>query len=154
MPNWNQVTLVGRLTKDTDLRYLPSNTAVCALSIAINRFWRNQQGEKQEETTFIDCEAFAKTAELIHQHLRKGSHILIVGRLRQDQWTDKEGQNRSKLKVIVESFQFIDSRPAADAETAPAASARSPMNTARSAMGKAPVATQTHQPVGEEDIPF
>jgi single-strand DNA-binding protein len=110
MPNLNKVMLMGNLTRDPELRYLPSNMAVVGLGLAVNRRWRNQQGEQQEETTFVDCEAFGKTAELLNQYLKKGRPVYLEGRLKLDQWQDREGGNRSKLKVIVENFQFIDSR--------------------------------------------
>tara|TARA_Y100001954_G_scaffold39939_1_gene40087 strand:+ start:190 stop:687 length:498 start_codon:yes stop_codon:yes gene_type:complete len=102
--------LMGNLTRDPELRYLPSNMAVVGLGLAVNRRWRNQQGEQQEETTFVDCEAFGKTAELLNQYLKKGRPVYLEGRLKLDQWQDREGGNRSKLKVIIENFQFIDSR--------------------------------------------
>jgi single-strand DNA-binding protein len=110
MPNLNKVMLMGNLTRDPELRYLPSNMAVVGLGLAVNRRWRNQQGEQQEETTFIDCEAFGKQAEVINQYLKKGRPVYLEGRLKLDQWQDRDGNNRSKLKVIVESFQFIDNR--------------------------------------------
>ena len=110
MANLNRVLLMGNLTRDPELRHLPSNTAVVRLGLAVNRRWRNQQGEQQEETTFVDCEAFGRQAEVINQYLRKGRPIFIEGRLRLDQWQDKDGNNRSKMKVIVENFQFVDSR--------------------------------------------
>lgn len=111
MPNLNRVMLMGNLTRDPELRHLPSNIAVVNLGLAINRRWRNQQGEQQEETTFVECEAYGKTAEVINQYLRKGRPLFVEGRLKLDQWQDKEGHNRSKLKVVVETFQFVDSRP-------------------------------------------
>ena len=111
MPNLNKVMLMGNLTRDPELRYLPSNMAVVGIGLAVNRRWRNQQGEQQEETTFLDCEAFGKTAELLNQYLKKGRPVYLEGRLKLDQWQDREsGGNRSKLKVIIENFQFIDSR--------------------------------------------
>jgi single-strand DNA-binding protein len=105
--NFNRTIIAGNLTRDPELRYLPSNSAVVALSIAVNRKWKNQQGQPQEEVSYIDCEAFGKTAETINQYFRKGQPIFIEGRLKLDQWTDKEGQKRSKLKVIAESFSFV-----------------------------------------------
>ena len=75
MPNLNKVMLMGNLTRDPELRYLPSNMAVVGLGLAVNRRWRNQQGEQQEETTFIDCEAFGKQAEVINQYLKKGLEL-------------------------------------------------------------------------------
>jgi single-strand DNA-binding protein len=111
MANFNKVLLMGNLTRDPEMRYLPSNTPVVGFGLAVNRRFRRQDGEQGEETTFVDCEAFARTAELINQYLRKGRPIFIEGRLKLDQWQDREtGGNRSKLKVIVENFQFVDSR--------------------------------------------
>jgi len=112
MPNLNRVTLMGNLTRDPELRTLPSGNAVAALGLAINRRWKNQQGEQQEETTFVDCEAFGKTAEVLAQYLKKGRPVYIEGRLKLDMWEDKEGGKRSKMKVIVDNFQFIDSKQA------------------------------------------
>jgi single-strand DNA-binding protein len=110
MPNLNRVMLMGNLTRDPELRYTPNGTAICKLGLAVNRRWRTQQGEQQEETTFVDCDSFGKQAEILNQYLRKGRPVFIEGRLRLDQWQDKQGGNRSKLMVVVENFQFIDSR--------------------------------------------
>ena len=158
MPNLNRVLLMGNLTRDPELRYLPSNTPVVSLGLAVNRRWRNQQDQQQEETTFVDCEAFGRSAEVINQYLRKGRPIFIEGRLRLDQWQDREGQNRSKLKVVVENFQFVDSRGGDGARDD--AAGHSGSNT--SSRSAAPVAAsasvnaagQAHQPVEEDDIPF
>lgn len=156
MPNLNRVLLMGNLTRDPELRYLPSNAAVVNLGLAVNRRWRNQQGEQQEETTFVDCEAYGKTAEVINQYLRKGRPIFIEGRLRFDQWQDKEGHNRSKLKVVVESFQFVDSRGSGGGEggdeggaprSAPAPRRAAPQGAA------APVSPDS-PPINDDDIPF
>jgi single-strand DNA-binding protein len=116
MPNLNRVMLMGNLTRDPELRHTPSNQAVVQLSIAVNRRWTNQQGQPQEEVTFIDCEAWGKTAETINQYLRKSKPIFIEGRLKLDQWQDKEGHNRSKLKVVVDTFQFIQSKTKEDSD--------------------------------------
>ncbi len=103
---------MGNLTRDPELRYTPNtNTAVANIGLAVNRRWRNSQtNEMQEETTFVDCEAWGRTAEVLNQYLRKGRPVYLEGRLKLDQWQDKEGQNRSKIKVVVETFEFIDSR--------------------------------------------
>jgi single-strand DNA-binding protein len=108
MANYNKVLLMGNLTRDPELRYLPSNTPVCQIGLAVNRRFRRQDGEQGEETCFIDCEAFARPAEIINQYCRKGRPLFIEGRLRLDQWQDRDGNNRSKLKVVIENFQFID----------------------------------------------
>lgn len=162
MPNLNRVMLMGNLTRDPELRYLPSNIPVVSIGLAVNRRWRNQQGEQQEETTFVDCEGFGRTAELINQYLKKGRPVFIDGRLKLDQWQDKEGHNRSKLKVVIENFQFIDSRSSDDssASSAEGYPGRSQpqgggaAGTAAPRPGGAPVGNDAHRPVAEDDIPF
>lgn len=110
MPNLNSVQLMGNLTRDPQLSYTPKGTAVTKLGLAINRKWKSDMGEAKEEVTFVDCDAFGKTAEAIAQYLKKGRPIFIQGRLKLDQWDDKQsGQKRSKLGVVIESFQFLDS---------------------------------------------
>lgn len=111
MPNLNKVMLMGNLTRDVELRTLPSGQSVGVFAIAVNRSWTGQDGEKREEVTFVDCDAWGKTAEIMAKYLSKGRPVYVEGRLRQDTWDDKEtGQKRSKMKVVVESFQFIDSK--------------------------------------------
>lgn len=111
MPNYNKVILMGNLTRDPEVRYTSSGTAIAKLGIAVNRYWRNQEGQQQEEATFVDVDAFGKQAETIGQYLKKGRPIMVEGRLKLDQWDDKQtGQKRSKLGVTLENFQFLDSR--------------------------------------------
>ena len=108
MANVNTVILIGTLTRDPELKYLPKGTAVAQVSLAINRTWSDDSGTKKEEVTFVDVDVFGRTAENVGQYMRKGSPILIEGRLRLDQWDDKQtGQKRSKLKVIGESMQML-----------------------------------------------
>ena len=93
------------------MRYTSSGTAIAKLGIAINRYWSNKDGQKQEETTFVDVDAFGRQAETIGQYLKKGRPIMVEGRLKLDQWDDKQtGQKRSKLGVVLDRFEFIDSR--------------------------------------------
>ena len=99
---------MGNLTRDPELRYTPKGTAVAKLGLAVNRSWRNAEGQQQDETTFVDVDAFGKQAETLGQYMQKGRPILIEGRLKLDQWEDKNtGQNRSKLGVILEKFSFV-----------------------------------------------
>jgi single-strand DNA-binding protein len=136
--NFNRVFLGGNLTRDPELRHLPnSNTAVCKFGLAINRKFRTADGQQKEEVTFVDCDCFGKTAEMIAQYLRKGRPLFVEGHLKLDQW-EKDGVKQSRLKVVVDSFQFVDAKPES-AGQAPKAAARP--------------ATK-HEPVGEEDIPF
>ncbi len=102
---------MGNLTRDPEVRYTSSGTAIAKLGLAVNRYYRNQEGQQQEETTFVDVDAFGKQAETIGQYLKKGRPIMVEGRLKLDQWDDKQtGQKRSKLGVTLENFQFLDSR--------------------------------------------
>lgn len=156
MPNLNKVMLMGNLTRDPELRYTPSNTPVATIGLAVNRRWRNQQGEQQEETTFVDCEAWGKTAEVLNQYLKKGRPIFVEGRLRLDQWQDKEGNNRSKLKVVVESFEFLDSggRGGDDQQQQRGPSSRGSAPRQQPQDMPAGRGGPTHHPVEEDDIPF
>jgi single-strand DNA-binding protein len=107
MSNFNRVILVGNLTRDPQLSFTPSNTPVCEFGLAVNRRYRDRDGNQKEETCFVDLNAYGRQGETINQYMRKGRAILIEGRLRHRQWTSKEGQNRSKLDVIVENFTFL-----------------------------------------------
>ena len=111
MASFNKVLLMGNLTRDPQLKYLPSQTAVAEFGLACNRKFRTANGEDREEVTFVDVTAFGKQAEVINQYMNKGKPIFIEGRLKYDQWEDKQGGGkRSKLTVVVDNFQFIGSR--------------------------------------------
>jgi single-strand DNA-binding protein len=109
----NRVTLLGNLTRDVELRTAGS-TAVGGFGIAINRKWKDAQGQAKEEVTFVDCEAWGKTAENIAKYFAKGRQILVEGRLKLDQW-EKDGQKHSKLKVVVDTFHFTGNKADAPA---------------------------------------
>ena len=109
--NVNKVTLAGRLTRDPETRYTNSGTAITDISLAVSRFYKNEAGETRDETDFIDVTAFGRSAEIIQKHLHKGNPLFVEGRLKLDQWDDKQtGAKRSKLKVIAESMQFVGPR--------------------------------------------
>ena len=110
MANFNKVLLIGNLTRDPELKHTPSNQAVATIGLAVNRTYNTKDGEKREETTFVDCEAWGRQAEVMSQYLAKGRPVMIEGRLKLDQWKDKDGNNRSKLRVVVENFQFLGGR--------------------------------------------
>jgi len=118
MANYNKVILAGNLTRDPQLSYTPSQTPVTEFGLAINRRWRGQDGQQREETCFVDCQCFGRQAEIINQYMSKGRSILLEGRLHFSSWEDKTGQKRNKLRVIVERFQFLDSRQAGAADRA------------------------------------
>ena len=108
--SFNKVMLMGNLTRDVEIRHTGSNTAVGNFGIAVNRRYKTQSGEQREEVTFVDCEAWGRTAEVMSQYLSKGRSVFIEGRLKLDQWEDRNGGGkRSKLSVVVENFQFVDS---------------------------------------------
>jgi single-strand DNA-binding protein len=111
MANFNKVFLMGNLTRDVDMRYTPGGLAIAQLGLAINRKFRDTKtNEMREEVTFVDVDVFGKQAETAHQYLSKGRPVFIEGRLKLDQWDDKQtGQKRSKLKVVAERFQFLGS---------------------------------------------
>ena len=111
MPSFNQVILLGNVTRDPQLRQLPSQTVVAEFGLACNRRYRTADGEEREEATFVDCTAFGRQAEVISQYCQKGKPVFIQGRLKYDTWDDKQtGARRSKHSVIVENFQFVGSR--------------------------------------------
>ncbi|MEQ8316390.1 MAG: single-stranded DNA-binding protein [Phycisphaerales bacterium] len=107
--SYNRVLLMGNLTRDVEVRHTSQNMAIAKMGLAVNRKFKTQSGENREEVTFVDCDAFGRTAEVMAQYLRKGSPVFIEGRLKLDQWQDQQGNKRNKLFVVVESFQFVDS---------------------------------------------
>src|SRR6185503_9882607 len=111
MASFNKVILAGNLTRDPELRYTPKGTAVCRFGLAVNRNWTSETGETKEEVTFIDIDAFGRQAEVVAQYMKKGRPLLVEGRLKLDQWEDKNThQKQSKLRVVLEGFSFLDSR--------------------------------------------
>ncbi len=112
MANLNKVMLMGNLTRDPEVRYTPKGTAVAEVGLAINRFFSAENGEKREETTFVDVTLWGRQAEIAGEYLKKGRPVFIEGRLQLDTWDDKQsGQKRSKLKVVAENLQLMGARP-------------------------------------------
>ena len=107
MSNFNKIMLMGNLTRDVDLKTLPSGTHVADFAIATSRKFKRQDGEQGEETLFVDCSAFGRTGEVIAQYLGKGSPIFVEGRLKLDQWESPDGGKRSKHTVVVDRFEFL-----------------------------------------------
>lgn len=153
MANFNKVILAGNLTRDPELKYTPKGTAVAAIGMAINRTWKGEDGQSKEEVTFVDVDAFGRTAEVIAQYLKKGRPILIEGRLKYDTWEDKQsGQKKSKLRVVCESFQFLDSGNRGEAGGAAAEAPRS--RPAAPSKPAAEGAESDSPPHEEDDVPF
>lgn len=160
--NFNKVFLMGNLTRDVEVRQLPGGGSVANIGLAVNRRFKTQDGQQREEVTFVDCEAWGRTAEVMAQYLAKGRPVFIEGRLRLDQWQDKDGGNRSKLKVIIENFQFVDSR---GGDEGGGGGTGGGQVYSRSGGGRAPASGQGgggghsgssggYEPIDEDDIPF
>jgi len=155
MANFNKVILAGNLTRDPELRYTPKGVAIAHISLAINRTWKNEAGETKEEVTFVEVDAFGRQAEVIGQYMKKGRPFLVEGRLKLDQWEDKNThQKQSKLKVVLEGFSFIDSKgpdSSLPPETArPRLAAAPPETPPPAGPGPGPEAP----PAEEDDVPF
>ncbi len=157
MANYNKVILIGNLTRDPELRFTPKGTAIARIGVAINRSWKTDTGETREETTFVDVDAFGRQAETIGQYMKKGRPIMIEGRLKYDTWEDKQtSQKRSKLSVVLEAFQFIDSggsRASSDETASPEPRVRSSAPAAPAPAAAQPP-TGTEEPPTEDDVPF
>ena len=111
MASFNSVTLVGNVTRDPQVKYLSSGSAVCEFGVAMNSKYKTKDGQQKEEVTFVDVTYFGKVAEVCGQYLHKGSSVLVNGRLKSDSWEDKTtGQKRSKLVVIGEGMQMLGGR--------------------------------------------
>lgn len=141
MANFNKVILCGNLVRDPELKYTPNGKAVCKFGIAINRSWTTESGEKKEDVTFVDIDCFGRQAEVVAQYLKKGRPLLLEGRLKLDQWDDKQtGQKRSRLGVVMESFSFMDAgKDNASAKPKPATPAAAPA---------------AQSPIDNDDVPF
>jgi single-strand DNA-binding protein len=124
MASFNKVILIGNLTRDVELKYLPKGTAVCNLSMAVNRRWKTEAGEEKEDVYFAECKAFGKQAETLAQYVRKGHPLMVEGRLTREEWDDKKtGDKRSTTRIMIETFQFLKGRDEGDA---PAPRAQAP----------------------------
>ena len=110
MANLNRVFLIGNLTRDPELRYIPSGTAVATFGMAMNRVYTTQDGERKEEVCFVDVVTWSKTAENCANYLAKGRLVFVEGRLQFDSWETEDGQKRSKLRVVADRVQFLGGR--------------------------------------------
>ena len=152
MASLNKVFLIGRLTRDPELRYTPNGTAVADLRLAVNDNYSDRDGKRVDRTLFVDVVAWQRQAETASEYLSKGSSMFVEGRLQMDEWENKEGEKRSKIRVVARNIQFLGSRgdgegggrrPAQPEGAGQAAPAGPPP-------GKAPGSAD----VGEDDIPF
>jgi single-strand DNA-binding protein len=152
MASFNKVILAGNLTRDPELRYTPKGTAVAKIGLAVNRTWTAEDGQKKEEVNFIDVEAWGRQGEVIAQYMKKGRPLLVEGRLKLDSWEDKTTKQKvSKLKVVLESFSFIDSK-GGDGGAPEAPSAPRPSRPAAPAPTAEPL--EGDGPPESDDVPF
>jgi len=152
MASFNKVILMGNLTRDPELRYTPKGTAVAKLGLAVNRTWKTETGETKEEVLFVDIEAFSRQAETIGQYLKKGSPVLVEGRLRMDTWDDKQtNQKRSKILVSAENVRFLGSGPPREGGGPEVARSR-PATAAPASAGAGEPAAE--EPPADDDVPF
>lgn len=122
MASLNKVMLIGNLTRDPELRVTPKGTAICQFGLAVNRQFKDESGATRDETTFVDIEAWGKQGETVAKYLTKGRPLFVEGRLKLDSWDDKTtGQKRSKMKVVLENFQFLGGREGGEGGGAPRA---------------------------------
>ena len=139
MPSYNQVLLMGNVTRDPQLKQLPNGSSVADFGLATNRKYRTAAGEDKEETCFVDCAAFGKQAEVIHQYCQKGKPLFVEGRLKYETWEDaKTGAKRSKLSVVVENFQFVGARDSEGGTATDASGKERPWRTAEQSGAAAP----------------
>lgn len=167
MANYNKIILMGNLTRDPQLSYLPSQTPVVEIGLAVNRRWKDQQGQQREDTCFIDCRCYGRQAEIINQYMRKGRPLLVEGRLELDQWEAQDGSKRSKHRVFIERFSFVDGQGGqggqgggggggnyAPRQAPPAQNPPSQQQPPQQNNNNAGPEYYNDDPTGSEDIPF
>ena len=110
MASLNKVLLIGNLTRDPEVRMMTNGRPVCNFGLALNRSYKDSEGNRKEETTFVDVECFGPRAEAVARFFTKGRAIFVEGRLKLDQWETKEGEKRSAIRVVLDNFEFVDSR--------------------------------------------
>jgi len=141
---YQQITLVGNLGSDPEMRYTPSGVPVASFSLAVNKTWTGQDGQKQDKTTWFRVTTWRKTAEIVSQYLNKGSKVLVIGELEDARtWTDRDGNHRASLEVTAQTVRFLSGRGD---------------NMAAAAESAAPGSQSTHHAespeLRDEDIPF
>ena len=155
MANVNKVILIGNLTRDPEVRHTPKGTAVGDIALAINRAYTAENGEKREDTTYVDVTLWGRTAEIAQQYLRKGRPVYIEGRLQMDTWEDKStGQKRSKLKVVAEALQLLGGRGEGDAGGGGAARRSDDGYHEDRAPSRSEAGSSSHSGPDDDDIPF
>ena len=152
----NQVTLIGNLTRNPEIRVMPQGTSIASFSVAVSRRWKDQNGQQRDETTFVECEMWGKGAEVFAKYHGKGRQCAVTGRLKLDQWEDKETKaKKSKLKVVVEDFAWLNSGKKSEGasdeggdDDAPSHGFRAPPRSAQPSTSNLP------QGGFDDDVPF
>ena len=151
MASFNKVILLGNLRRDPETRVTSNGVTICKLGLATSRVYVTKDGERREDTTFVDIDAFGKQAEVITKYMRKGRPLMVEGRLKLDQWESPEGQKRSKLGVILENFQFVGGRDEEDSSSK-AYEQNSPPKREKNSMPDSGVSSDDDS--FDEDVPF
>lgn len=156
MASLNKVLLIGNLTRDPEVRMMSNGRPVCNFGLALNRSYKDSDGNRKEETTFVDVECFGPRAEAVGRFFSKGRSIFVEGRLKLDQWESKEGEKRSALRVVLDNFEFVDSK-----QDGPGSAVRSSDNANASQTDKKvsestppPDKESRNDPDLDEDVPF
>ena len=162
MASFNKVILLGNLTRDPETRVTANGLTICKMGLAVSRVFSTREGERKEETTFVDIDAFGKQAEVLTKYMRKGRPLMVEGRLKLDQWENNDGQKRSKLGVVLENFQFL---PAGGGDDGPGGksggyeSSSPPRNTSTGQNDSSSSSSSSSSPSNsddtlDEDVPF
>lgn len=150
IPDLNRVFLAGRLTRDPELRYVSSDIPVCKLGLAVSRFYRGRDGERKEDTLFVDVTCWRKTAEFVGENFKKGRPVLVEGRLQMNEWEDRNsGQKRQKIEVNADRVQAMDWEDRGDGGGYSGGG-----GSYRSERSDRPEPRRIEEPVPEDDIPF
>jgi single-strand DNA-binding protein len=150
MASLNKVLLIGNLTRDPDVKMMTNGRPVCNFGLALNRSYKDSEGNRKDETTFVDVECFGPRAEAVGRFFTKGRAIFVEGRLKLDQWESKEGEKRSAIRVVLDNFEFVDSRQDSQTQTN---QSPSPAPEA-SVQAVSPEEPKTSDPDLDEDVPF
>ena len=151
MNDTNKIILIGRAVRDPEMRYTPNGTAVTSFTLANNSSYGSGDNKK-ESVSYFDCVAWSKAAEIITEYLKKGKQILITGRLNQRSWKDSDGNNKSKIEIVVEEFQFIGGRDENKTEHKPENAKPEPK--AETGQGKSVHDEPGSNPFDDDDMPF
>ena len=159
MASLNKVMLIGNLTRDPDVRMLSNGRPVCNFGLALNRNYKDSEGNRKEEVTFVDVECYGPRAEAVGRFFTKGRSIFVEGRLKLDQWESKEGEKRSAIRVVLDNFEFVDSKQESanvpiQNQSTPSNKPDTPSDTPPAPSNDSSVSSTNQDPDLDEDVPF